>query len=633
MNEMARPQYLTGSGKAQKLKRAVPTHLRTLAGKTAWIKRIPHRDPQSAKREAHNFAAWTDSRLLELEAQARGSVTSSPLIRPSVWSIAQTPLTDYVLATAMRRYFAEEDQRMLLKGAYRVSEADDEALAAAIEDLESAGLEASGEVTPLDDRLARQLLKTGLIDPQTHEKLRRTKDWPESIVQHPDVMRVATALAQANIALAEKRLLAIHTGHGADARQFFSAPGIDPERNPTSEKNVADLESSYLAIRKPQVGASRFNQLELPMRAMREHLGAETPLTAITRAQVRSLAEFLPHIPAHATKRYKGQSLRVAAEKAALGTGTPANRFFEARKHFSVIQGAFRHACTEGWVKVDPAAGIQVPSPRSQVPKHSQVQSGYQPFSIEQLNRIFALPLFHGCQDDENGCHRSGPHLPRRHRYWAPIIALWTGMRSNEILQLEKEDIGIEAGVHYIAVTDEASGPLLPGGVPKRLKTKGAVRNIPIHPQLAATGLVDWVQLRPSGRLFPEAVIGAGEKLSDQYSKRFRSNLKAARVWSERRFVFHSFRHLFADRLREAGVPEDVRHVLQGWSEHRSIEQRYGSGYSVPALYAHISRVTFPGLDWQVVLTSASDHPLSEVSVPPRPRRPSIRKAGWLTPR
>jgi integrase len=248
--------------------------------------------------------------------------------------------------------------------------------------------------------------------------------------------------------------------------------------------------------------------------------------------------------------------------------------------------------------------------PRDFRKKHETREQTYEPFTIEHLNAIFALPLFHGCVDDEHGCHAPGPNLVKRHRYWAPILALWTGMRMNEILQLERADISVSPdGIDFIRVTDQDHSDYTGTTFSKRLKTKNAVRNIPVHDMLKAMGFLSWAQDTPEGRLFPEATVGkAGEKPSDTYSKRFASNLKAAKVWKPRRLVFHSFRNSFNDALRRAGVALELREAINGWREQQSIDARYGTGQALSVLADAVQGVAYPGL--------RTDHLVSPVSKP-----------------
>ena len=163
-------------------------------------------------------------------------------------------------------------------------------------------------------------------------------------------------------------------------------------------------------------------------------------------------------------------------------------------------------------------------------------------------------------------------------------------MRLNEACQLRAADVAEIDGVPMLYVRASADG--------QRLKTSAAERRIPVHPELVRLGFLDFVAAqRKAGheRLFPELPAGALGNYSDPYSKWFARLLTKAGVTSAGA-VFHSFRHGWRDRLREAGVPRDVADALGGWASQGQ-GQHYGAGFSARVLAEHIGRVAYPGLD------------------------------------
>lgn len=64
--------------------------------------------------------------------------------------------------------------------------------------------------------------------------------------------------------------------------------------------------------------------------------------------------------------------------------------------------------------------------------------------------------------------------------YWVPLIAYYTGMRISEIGCLRVEDFRKQDGFDYIYVKDS--------------KTKNGIRPVPIHSELKALGLLDYVE-------------------------------------------------------------------------------------------------------------------------------------------
>jgi integrase len=168
------------------------------------------------------------------------------------------------------------------------------------------------------------------------------------------------------------------------------------------------------------------------------------------------------------------------------------------------------------------------------------------PFDEADLVQIFALDVYES---------RKLPHT-----FWPPMIALFTGARCNEIAQLYMDDI----------VNDDPNHPerwrfqirIGRGRTDQRLKNKFANRSIPIHPRLIELGFLDYLaDVRAEGfdRVFPSLrwteAAGYGDTVSDMFSTFLRQKVKI----TERRKVFHSFRHYFCDQANSLTKHEFAR--------------------------------------------------------------------------
>ena len=164
-----------------------------------------------------------------------------------------------------------------------------------------------------------------------------------------------------------------------------------------------------------------------------------------------------------------------------------------------------------------------------------------------------------------------GSLINQNHKYWVPLIALFTGMRLSEISNLNKDDFAIEEGINYLIV--------------REAKTDSGIRKVPIHPKLIEVGLFDYVEkLQPNQQLF-EGIS------SDAYSKHFSRLLDSVGI-TDKKLVFHSFRHTFTDALRAAKVTEPIIKSLIGHSDG-SVTSQYGSGYPLDVLYGDLMRVIY----------------------------------------
>ncbi|WP_265499394.1 site-specific integrase [Paracoccus beibuensis] len=117
-------------------------------------------------------------------------------------------------------------------------------------------------------------------------------------------------------------------------------------------------------------------------------------------------------------------------------------------------------------------------------------EEGRQAFTDEQLNL-----LFEHLTENPDRLVRNPDHK------WISLIGIFTGMRLNEIAQLDLADMQQgEDGLWFVRVTDE-------GSPNKRLKNSASRRLIPLHDRLVAAGLPAFVEdrrKRGSARLFPD---------------------------------------------------------------------------------------------------------------------------------
>ncbi|MFC7688850.1 tyrosine-type recombinase/integrase [Paeniroseomonas aquatica] len=157
--------------------------------------------------------------------------------------------------------------------------------------------------------------------------------------------------------------------------------------------------------------------------------------------------------------------------------------------------------------------------------------------------------------------------------WWIARIGLYSGARLGEICQLTKGDIQIIDGVACIVIRPDAEAG-------KSVKTRSSIRKVPIHRQLFADGLLEWVEGRPGDRLFTFDHAAA--------SKRLNRRMRDAGMGEGK--VFHSFRHTFKGVAR--------RYMEQEWHDHltghaaASVGQTYGD-YDLRTLKEKLDLIDF----------------------------------------
>ncbi|KMK67826.1 phage integrase family protein [Puniceibacterium sp. IMCC21224] len=145
--------------------------------------------------------------------------------------------------------------------------------------------------------------------------------------------------------------------------------------------------------------------------------------------------------------------------------------------------------------------------------------------------------------------------------FWAPLIAVHMGLRSEEILQLFVSDIQIIDDVPCIVLSQ---------GPGQSLKSKASRRTVPIHDNLLELGfmkLVAKLKREDEPRLFPWIERSASKKTyTETFSKRFTRYRQDHKIFDAQR-DFHSFRTTFNHLLIEAECIDTQRRNLMGHVE------------------------------------------------------------------
>ena len=303
-------------------------------------------------------------------------------------------------------------------------------------------------------------------------------------------------------------------------------------------------------------------------------IGPETSLKSITKDHARTYRDALLQLIA---TPYVVNKKENDSQQETISNTT-------ARKYFGFIKSFFRWCVEEGWLDADPVGSLKVSKAKSAEVKRL-------PFSKDELSEFLNSPQFTGhC----SAIHRAKPGklLIKDGKYWIPLVALFTGMRLGEIVQLDTTDVRTDGDITYFDVnkleTDTSS-------LGKKLKTPAAVRKIPIHISLEKLGFLKYVEgNRKKGtlvRLFPEIGIGADGHPSHNFSKWFGRYLKSIGL-KTKYLTFHSFRHNFADALDAVHATQAAKRTLMGHAE-KHVEGQYGAGVGLETLAEVINTINY----------------------------------------
>ena len=287
-----------------------------------------------------------------------------------------------------------------------------------------------------------------------------------------------------------------------------------------------------------------------------EYLGAKRDPETITREDLRDFMSLLLKLPKNynRTPRFNGLSLKkviAIAEQEGLKTTSATT----VKKKFTFVKSLFTFASQEEWVTKDRTIGLTVSIDENK----KLVRVAY---SSEELQAIL----------------KATRDTKQPSAYWMPRIAALTGMRSQEILQLTKDDIRQMGDTWVIDINDNSYADQ---EAEKSLKTNNSTRIIPIPETLISIGFLVFVDKKPKERLFTCVHLGSNNTYSTAYSKRFNTlaeklDLKPKTAENIKK-VFHSFRHGFRSQLRAADISDEHANFLGGWADQK--KQTAGDGY------------------------------------------------------
>lgn len=232
------------------------------------------------------------------------------------------------------------------------------------------------------------------------------------------------------------------------------------------------------------------------VRLFKELIG-DKPICAITKGD---LYEFLDKLLVYPESRLLSAELKkltagaILAKVKAGELKLPAMHPKTANKHLSNLSAVLQFAERRRDVDAVDSKGVKA--------RFEDDEDAGRPFTTAELNRIFALPLFAGCagEHEKDGLFKAGPVKIRDDRFWIPLVLLFTGARSAEIVGLLTSDVVTDHDVPHFRI--------VPNKVRPRLKNKHSRRLVPIHSRLIAMGFMDFVRKRQregQERLFPMA--------------------------------------------------------------------------------------------------------------------------------
>ena len=430
----------------------------------------------------------------------------------------------------------------------------------------------------IDPKNVRELIVKGIVRDGTRVSVEHMETTATDPTLHQGELRVVEKILSSNPTppiISEDELTYIEQGR-EEIRRLFGA------KQPAIPEKLGDAIEIYLKSKSDLAGSS-IDLYEARLKVFAGLVGGNDRLVhSITDADCVKAKEALETMPANASKRKppppqaRNTSIKAKATDSGAEKPLPTLAAPTIKESLNRWEGFFDWAIGScRYVGANPVANIPRPSV-------SNNDEGAKPFTDGELDKIFEPTQFMAAK--------------RPHQFWGPLIALFTGCRSNEIAQLRLKDIVIENGILCFNFVHDPHGT-----PPSFLKNSASNRLLPIHPKLWEIGFqayLDDLKAIGADRLFPNLPADENGKREKYLSRDFNEGLLVrVGVYQKRVKVMHSFRDTVSAAL--------IRGRLDGgqksdWLGHA----REGTGqkhYDPPQTIQEKMDVSTPMLDFPLL--------------------------------
>ncbi len=375
---------------------------------------------------------------------------------------------------------------------------------------------------------------------------------------------------------AECKALIYKSGLLGDAESYdkaesdYDSASVNAVRSEVAAKSKVNtlghlMDTHKLSHKEKGKSPDSYKKWEVIYTILRDLWGRDKPLKSIKRADCRDeLKQFFLDCPVNAKKKFPNLNYRQIWERALEDelTGLSPKTINDKLAYVSTL---FKFGCNEDLMDKNPANNLSVAK--------GEVSASRVPFEPDELKKIFTAPPL----DEDKGSH-----------YYILLLALYQGMRSNEICQLLVSDIRKEAGIWVVEISKHsASG--------KRIKTDASARTLPIHSKIIEAGFLKFVEDKgkeKTSRLFDEINADKGGSYSNNFRGWFKRHQARAGVATEKKSM-HSFRHTFETAAMNAGVDLITVKLLMGHKIGAGITDTYYHGQGLKTLQKAIEKVKY----------------------------------------
>ena len=351
-------------------------------------------------------------------------------------------------------------------------------------------------------------------------------------------------------------------------------------------KLIREVVDEFLDLRKGTIGEKMLDEYKVITDEFIEIVG-NIPVSTLSKDSIRTYISTQIKLPPSRRKNPKYREMSIVEVMKLKGV-KPQSRI-NVNKFLTRLTTFMNFGVSQGYIKENYILGMKIPIPKTEGRKKRE------PFSPEDLVKILSPKTYLDYTIDFGKTTKSRkPNVVKYQNsfYWAFLIGIFSGMRTNETAQLRIEDIIKKENVWMISI-DETEG--------KSVKTTSSIRKVPVHPTLISLGFIDYVKIIKSkgvDRVFPELTKqrdGYSTKISQHYNEKF---LPSVGVWKKQVKVLYSTRHTFINRCYNKGVDRDIIKSIVGHEPDFTLDVYGGNPFTPKQLYQGISKVSYPNIRW-----------------------------------
>ncbi len=195
-------------------------------------------------------------------------------------------------------------------------------------------------------------------------------------------------------------------------------------------ESIMELFANYERENPKQIKPDTMAQARRDVGLFVEHVGSTFPVHRIDKKAVREWKALLMRFPVKAkeSKAFEGMSLGQIVKHNET-VGKPAINAKTVNRYLAGFSAFCTWLTNHGYLQQNPAADMFLKKSKEKTTK---------PFTVDDMNTLFKSPLFIGCQSATEWrlIAKPGNVKIRDHRYWVPLIMLYSGARPAEIAQL-----------------------------------------------------------------------------------------------------------------------------------------------------------------------------------------------------